>query len=127
MRFTDIDMDISTSGERGKLYEAVFRNVKTGNIFSRIHFGNPFKEYEEVDADDRWDVFRGDNRLKDPFDPFCLEMYVGYGFGSSLGRNEIIYKEEMGLARTWYCISANPEAELEARSEVVLGKRKKFA
>lgn len=132
MKFSDIDMDISTSGERGKLYEAVFRNVKTGNIFSRVHFGDPDMDYENEDADEQWEMYQGDHLMNDPFDDRCLELYFCYGHGKTMGTNEIIFKEEMGLARNWYCMTNDPvfsyeQARLNAQEPILLGKRKRFS
>jgi hypothetical protein len=105
MKFVDIDMDIGTSGERGKLYEAVFRNVKTGNIFSRVHFGDPDIDYQNQDGEAMWNMYKSQELVNDPFDPRCLELYFCYGYGTTLGTREIIFKEEMGLAKNWYCLT----------------------
>jgi hypothetical protein len=121
MKFSDIDMDISTSGERGKLYEAVFRNVKTGNIFSRVHFGDPDMDYENEDADEQWGMYESHDLMNDPFDARCLELYFCYGYGHTLGTNEIIFKEDMGLAKNWYCLTGDP-----SHQSICLGKRKRL-
>lgn len=132
MKVSDIDMDICISGEKGKLYEAVFRNINTCNIFSRVHFGDAEKDYEGENGEEMWQMYEGDYLMEDPFDPRCLELYFCYGFGKTLGTNEIIFKEEMGLARSWYCMTTDPmfsyeQSRLNSHSVKTMEQRKRFS
>lgn len=98
-----IDMDIAISGEKGKLYEAVFRHDLTGDVFSRIHFGDPYKDYDDDEKVSVWMRYDdGCAVLSSPFTDETLELYFCWGLGPDLLANEMNYKTKFGLKPNYY-------------------------